>query len=135
MPLSRSLPMPIVVGLTGGIGMGKSTATSFFRRCGFRVHDSDATVHELYGPGGGLVPAVSALFPSSLSAEGGIDRREDPGAEGGAGRPGGLTCPDYGCFGCDNLGCFGYTPFDAARVDAGRYPRVADATVHAATRG
>ena len=43
---------PIQLGLTGSIGMGKSTITSHLRRLGFDVFDADATVHTLYGANG-----------------------------------------------------------------------------------
>lgn len=65
---------PLVVGLTGSIGMGKSTSSAWWRRCGVRVHDSDACVHELYGPGGAAVAPVEAAFPGVTAADGSIDR-------------------------------------------------------------
>jgi hypothetical protein len=116
---------PVVVGLTGGIGMGKSSAATWFKRCGFRVHgalarqhwpclplmlcspidpeapsarnlpqlhqsrrrprcaqpsptraptDADGCVHRLYSPGGAAVAPVAEAFPTSLAADGGIDR-------------------------------------------------------------
>lgn len=65
---------PLVIGLTGSIGMGKSTATSFLRRAGIPVHDADAAVHKAYAPGGQAVGPVTAAFPSALGADGGIDR-------------------------------------------------------------
>ena len=55
-----------VLGLTGSIGMGKSTAAAMFRRMGVPVHDSDASVHRLLGPGGRAVTAVGAAFPGSV---------------------------------------------------------------------
>ena len=61
------------LGLTGGIGMGKSTTAAMFREAGCAVWDADAAVHRLYAPGGGLVGPVAALFPQALR-EGGIDR-------------------------------------------------------------
>lgn len=65
----------IVIGLTGSIGMGKSTAANMLRDMGVPVHDSDATVHELLAPGGAGVEAVCALFPDSYDKEsGGINR-------------------------------------------------------------
>ena len=64
----------IIVGLTGSIGMGKSTASTWLRRAGFPVHDADAAVHSLYAPGGAAVQPVSDAFPGTLSPEGGIDR-------------------------------------------------------------
>lgn len=56
----------IVAGLTGSIGMGKSTAGDMLRQMGVPIHDADATVHELMGPGGAAVAAIAALCPDSL---------------------------------------------------------------------
>ncbi len=63
----------IVIGLTGSIGMGKSTVAAMFAEGGAPVFDSDAVVHALYAPGGGAVAAVARAFPGALRA-GGIDR-------------------------------------------------------------
>ena len=52
-----------VLGLTGSIGMGKSTAAKMFRRLGVPVHDADAEVHCQLGPGGSAVEAVAQAFP------------------------------------------------------------------------
>ena len=65
----------IVLGLTGSIGMGKSTAAAMLRRLGVRLFDADAMVHELLGPGGEAVEAVEALFPGVRDETGAIDRR------------------------------------------------------------
>ena len=65
----------IVLGLTGSIGMGKSTAAAMLRRLGVRLFDADAMVHELLGPGGEAVEAVEALFPAVRDETGAIDRR------------------------------------------------------------
>ena len=65
----------IVLGLTGSIGMGKSTAAATLRRLGVRLFDADAMVHELLGPGGEAVEAVEALFPGARDETGAIDRR------------------------------------------------------------
>lgn len=62
-----------MIGLTGGIGMGKSTAARAFRRLGLAVHDADAAVHRLYAKGGAAVPAVAALVPDAVR-EGAVDR-------------------------------------------------------------
>jgi dephospho-CoA kinase len=65
----------IVLGLTGSIGMGKSTAARTLRRLGVPLFDADAVVHRLLGPGGAAVGAVEAAFPGARNEEGGIDRR------------------------------------------------------------
>ena len=64
----------IVLGLTGSVGMGKSTAAAMLRRLGVPVHDADATVHRLMAPGGAAVAAVAKAFPDTRRKEGGIDR-------------------------------------------------------------
>jgi len=64
-----------VLGLTGSIGMGKSTVSKMFREAGVPVMDSDAVVHELYGAGGGAVPVIRELFPDAI-VDGGVDRKE-----------------------------------------------------------
>lgn len=56
----------IVIGLTGSIGMGKTTVAHMFREEGIPVHDADAAVHHLLGPGGGAVEAVGAAFPEAV---------------------------------------------------------------------
>ncbi len=63
----------IVAGLTGSIGMGKSTVGAMFKELGAAVLDSDAVVHELYRPGGQAVAAVAALFPDVVVG-GAVDR-------------------------------------------------------------
>jgi dephospho-CoA kinase len=60
-----------ILGLTGSIGMGKSTTSRFFAEAGVPVHDADATVHRLYE--GALVPAIEAAFPGA-TANGKVDR-------------------------------------------------------------
>ncbi len=62
-----------VVGLTGGIGMGKSTAAAAFRRAGLPVFDADAAVHRLQGRGGAAVAAIGAAFPGTVR-DGAVDR-------------------------------------------------------------
>lgn len=63
-----------VIGLTGSIGMGKSTTARMLRRLGVPLHDADAAVHRLTAPGGRAVAAISARFPGVVDAAGGIDR-------------------------------------------------------------
>jgi dephospho-CoA kinase len=60
-----------ILGLTGSIGMGKSTTANFFREAGVPVHDSDAVVHRLYE--GEAVAPVEAAFPG-VTVDGRIDR-------------------------------------------------------------
>ena len=72
--LGAASPRPLVLGLTGSIGMGKSTASEWWRRAGIRVHDSDATVHALYAAGGAAVAPIGQAFPGVIAADGGIDR-------------------------------------------------------------
>ncbi len=62
-----------VIGLTGGIGMGKSTAASVFRRAGIPVFDADATVHALQAPGGAALPLIGQAFPGTV-IDGRLDR-------------------------------------------------------------
>ena len=65
----------IVIGLTGSIAMGKSTAARAFRRLGVPVHDADAAVRRLLGPGGAAVAAVARAFPGAVK-NGAADRAE-----------------------------------------------------------
>lgn len=62
-----------ILGLTGGVGMGKSTATAMLRRMGVPVYDADAAVHRMMGKGGIAVAAVAAAFPGVVK-DGAIDR-------------------------------------------------------------
>ena len=65
----------IILGLTGSIGMGKSTAAAMFRYLGVPVDDADAAVHALLGPGGAAVKDVEATFPGVVKG-GAVDRAE-----------------------------------------------------------
>ena len=65
--------MSIVLGLTGSIGMGKSTVAAMFRTQGVPVFDADAEVRHMQGPGGSLVEAIAALHPGA-TGPGGVDR-------------------------------------------------------------
>ena len=55
-----------VIGLTGGIGMGKSTAAAAFKRARIPVFDADAAVHRLQARGGRALPAIEAAFPGTV---------------------------------------------------------------------
>lgn len=62
-----------VLGLTGGIGMGKSTTARMFAEEGIPIWDADSTVHRLYSAGGAAVGPLSQAFPEAL-VNGAIDR-------------------------------------------------------------
>ncbi|ACA15565.1 dephospho-CoA kinase [Methylobacterium sp. 4-46] len=65
---------PFILGLTGSIGMGKSATAAMFRARGVPVHDADACVHALYGPGGEAAARIGEAFPGTLAADGAVDR-------------------------------------------------------------
>ena len=65
----------IVLGLTGSIGMGKSTAAAVLRRLRVPLYDADAEIHKMLGRGGSAVTAVEAAFPGVRGEDGAIDRR------------------------------------------------------------
>ena len=64
---------PLILGLTGSIGMGKSTVAAMFAAAGVPVFDADAEVRTLQGPGGALLTAIEAAFPGSTGG-GGVHR-------------------------------------------------------------
>ena len=65
-----------VVGLTGGIGSGKSAAADEFARLGASVVDTDAIAHALTGQGGAAVPEVAKLFGTQFVRDGAMDRKK-----------------------------------------------------------
>ncbi len=66
---------PFIIGLTGSIGMGKSTVAQMFVDEGVPLFDADAAVHQLQGPGGALVEEIESLFPGTTTREG-VDRQK-----------------------------------------------------------
>jgi dephospho-CoA kinase len=69
--------MAYVIGLTGGIGSGKSAAADLFASLGAAVVDTDAIAHELTRPGGAAIPRVRELFgDSAIAPDGAMDRRK-----------------------------------------------------------
>jgi dephospho-CoA kinase len=65
---------PLIIGLTGSIGMGKSTVAVMFEEEGIAVFDADAVVHKLQGPGGALVADIESAFPGTTGTMG-VDRQ------------------------------------------------------------
>ena len=63
------------IGLTGSIGMGKSTVAAMLRDLGVPVFDADAVVHLLQGPGGRLVAGIESAFPGTTGSQG-VDRQK-----------------------------------------------------------
>ena len=66
---------PLIIGLTGSIGMGKSTVAAMFQAAGVPVFDADAEVRKLQSNGGELVPLIEAEFPGSTGPTG-VDREK-----------------------------------------------------------
>ena len=65
---------PLIIGLTGSIGMGKSPVAAMFADENVPVFDADAAVHDLQKAGGALVPVIESAFPGTTGAEG-VDRK------------------------------------------------------------
>ncbi|MBO9452425.1 dephospho-CoA kinase [Tropicibacter sp. R16_0] len=65
--------MSFLLGLTGSIGMGKSTTAKLFAEMGCAVWDADAAVHRLYAPGGAAVAPMQAVFPDAI-VDGAVSR-------------------------------------------------------------
>lgn len=70
---------PLILGLTGSIGMGKSTVAGMFAAAGVPVFDADAEVRALQGPGGALLRAIEVQFPGTTGPDGVL--REALGAQ------------------------------------------------------
>jgi len=64
----------IILGLTGSIGMGKTTASDSFRRFGIPVHNADWAAHDMMRKGGEAVRSMAAMFPAAI-CKGGVDRQ------------------------------------------------------------
>ncbi len=73
--MTRNPGHPFVLGLTGSIGMGKSTVARMFADLGVPVYDADMAVHRMQGPGGALLGAIEHAFPGSTGPDG-VDRAE-----------------------------------------------------------
>ena len=72
---SAARPDGLVIGLTGGIGSGKSTVADHFEARGAAIIDTDRIAHELTAPGGAAMAAIEAAFgPTVIAADGSLDR-------------------------------------------------------------
>jgi dephospho-CoA kinase len=71
--MSVDTSRPLLVGLTGSIGMGKSTVAAMLRDMGVPVFDADAEVHRLQAPGGAMLPLIEEAFPGTTGPSG-LDR-------------------------------------------------------------
>ena len=71
--MSKTSSRPLIIGLTGSIGMGESTVAAMFADAGVPVFDADAEVRAMQGPNGELLPAIEAEFPGSTN-ENGVNR-------------------------------------------------------------
>lgn len=72
--MSGERKRPLIIGLTGSIGMGKSTVAAMFVDEGISMFDADASVHEMQAASGSLVDAIEAAFPGTTGANG-VDRQ------------------------------------------------------------
>jgi dephospho-CoA kinase len=75
MKRARRRRRPIVIGLTGSIAMGKSTAAAMLRKLGLPVFDADAAVHGLLGPKGAALAQLARRFPGVVGPQG-VDRKK-----------------------------------------------------------
>jgi dephospho-CoA kinase len=73
--MAGTMPTPLRIGLTGGIGSGKSTVAQMWVDCGAHLVDTDAIAHTLTQPGGAAMPALAAAFgAAAVAADGSLDR-------------------------------------------------------------
>lgn len=73
-PLRQAHSRPLIIGLTGSIGMGKSTVAAMFADEGIPIFCADAAVHDMQAAGGELVADIEAAFPGTTSRDG-VDRK------------------------------------------------------------
>jgi len=71
--MTKSAERPLLIGLTGSIGMGKTETAKMFARLDIPVYDADAAVHRLYEKGGAAVPEIAKIYPESIK-DGRVDR-------------------------------------------------------------